>query len=397
MNSIRIQQIKPSATIEMEGTVAALKEAGVDVISLNAGEPDFDTPENICRACTKAMQEGQTKYVTVSGILPLKKAICAKLLRDNHVSYEPSEIVVSTGAKQALYNAIACICNPGDEVIIPTPCWVSYEEIVHLVDAKVVLVPTHVGDFQLDLDAIRAASTPKTKAIISNSPNNPTGAVYPEASLRALARMAVEHDFYIVSDEVYEKLIYGEAQHFCPAAAGEAEKAHTIVINGFSKAFAMTGWRLGYCAATKEIARGIASLQGHTTSNSTTFVQWAGVEALNGPQDSVATMVAEYARRREYMLSRLQAMPDITCGNADGAFYLMPDVSRYFGAKTPEGKPIQNSLDFCNYILEHAKVAIVPGAAFEAPNSVRIAYSNSMENIAKGMDRFEQALHDLKV
>lgn len=391
MKSHRIQQITPSATIEIEGAVAALREHGADIISLNAGEPDFETPENIRRACVDALNAGETRYVTVSGILPLRQAICNKLKKDNQVTYTPDEIVVSTGAKQALNNALLTICNPGDEVLIPIPCWVSYVEMVKLADAIPILIPT-TPDYQLDLNAIKAAITDKTRAIVVNSPNNPTGAVYPETDLRVLMDLAIQHNFYVVSDEVYEKLVYGNANHVCPASFSQKAKEHAIIINGFSKAFAMTGWRLGYSASSKEIARGIASLQGHTTSNSTTFVQWAGVEALNGPQDSILTMVKEYAKRREYMLSRLRAMPDITCANATGAFYLLPDVSAYYGKHTQAGQVIQNSFDFCKYVLDTAKVAIVPGTAFEAPKNVRVAYSNSLENIEQGMNAMEAAL-----
>ncbi len=394
MLSDRILNMQPSATIEMEGRVAELRAQGVDIISLNAGEPDFNTPDNIKQACFDAVNRNETRYITVTGIMELKKAVCAKMLRDNGVECSPACVVVSTGAKQALYNAALAVCNDGDEVILPTPCWVSYVEIIKLAGAKPVLVPTK-EDFQLDFDAIEGAITDRTKAVMINSPNNPTGAVYPEADMRHLADLAIAHDFYIISDEVYEKLIYGDAKHFCPAAASEEAKAHTIVINGFSKAYAMTGWRLGYSVSTPEIAKGIGALQGHTTSNSTTFVQWAGVEALNGPQDSVEKMVAEYARRREYLLGRLTAMPGITCANADGAFYLMPDVSSYFGKKTADGDVIKDSGDFCNYILDEAHVACVMGSAFEAPDKIRIAYSNSMEAIKEAMDRFEAAIAKL--
>jgi len=384
----------PSATIELEGTIAELEAAGVHIIGLNAGEPDFKTPDNIVRACEKAIEGGKTKYISVTGIRPLREAICRKLKKDNNVDYSPAEIVVSTGAKQALYNAILAICSPGDEVIIPTPCWVSYVEMAKLAEAVPVLVDTD-RNFQLDIASIRKAITPKTKAIIINTPNNPTGAVYTEEALHALGRLAVEYSFYVISDEVYEKLIYDGRKHICIASFSEDIKANSIIINGFSKAYAMTGWRIGYSAAPPDVSKGIASLQGHTTSNSTTFVQWAALEALEGPSETIEFMRQKFDERRIYLLERLQSMRGITCSKADGAFYLLPDVSSYFGKHNGD-KRIDNSIDFCNYMLEEAQLAIVPGAAFEAPKTVRIAYSNSIENIKEGMDKMEKALVKLK-
>ena len=395
MSIERIARMTPSVTIVMEGIVADLKAQGVDVIGLNAGEPDFDTPAHIVQACTRAMEEGKTRYINVTGIPQLRQAICQKLQKDNGAVYTPAQICVSTGAKQALNNAILTTVQPGDEVIIPKPCWVSYVEIVKLADGVPVLVDTDPATFQLDLEAISRAITPRTRAILLNTPNNPTGAVYTRESLEALGRLAVEHDFYIISDEVYEKLIYGSGEHVSPASLGEEIQAHTIVVNGFSKAYAMTGWRIGYTAAPPEIAKDIAALQGHTTSNSTTFVQWAALAALEGPQDELERMRREFDRRRLYMVERLRKMPGITCPDADGAFYLMPDVSSYYGKTTPGGQVIADSAAFCNYILEEAHVAFVPGAAFEIPSAVRIAYSNSLEKIREGMDRMEAALAKL--
>ena len=395
MSIERIARMTPSVTIVMEGIVADLKAQGVDVIGLNAGEPDFDTPAHIVQACTRAMEEGKTRYINVTGIPQLRQAICQKLQKDNGAVYTPAQICVSTGAKQALNNAILTTVQPGDEVIIPKPCWVSYVEIVKLADGVPVLVDTDPATFQLDLEAISRAITPRTRAILLNTPTNPTGAVYTRESLEALGRLAVEHDFYIISDEVYEKLIYGSGEHVSPASLGEEVQAHTIVVNGFSKAYAMTGWRIGYTAAPPDIAKDIAALQGHTTSNSTTFVQWAALAALEGPQDELERMRREFDRRRLYMVERLRKMPGITCPDADGAFYLMPDVSSYYGKTTPGGQVIADSAAFCNYILEEAHVAFVPGAAFEIPSAVRIAYSNSLEKIREGMDRMEAALAKL--
>lgn len=390
-----VQNITPSATCELEGTVADLRAAGVDVIGMNAGEPDFRTPEAICKACYDAIEAGKTKYVNIPGIAELRKAICAKLERDNGVHYEPSQICVSTGAKQALNNAVLAVVNPGDEVIIPMPGWVSYIEIVKLYGAVPVCIDTK-DDFQLDLAKIEAAITDKTKAILINSPNNPTGAVYHREDLEMLTKLAVKHDFYIISDEVYEKLIYGEGRHYCVASFSKEAYEHTIVINGMSKAFSMTGWRIGYSAAPEEIAAGIRAIQGHTTSNGTTFVQWAAITALEKCEDEVVKMVGEFKKRKDYAYSRLTALPGVTCRNVDGAFYLLPDVSSYFGKRTPDGAEIRDSFDFCNYILDKAHVAIVPGGAFNSPNTVRIAYTNSLEKIAEGLDRMEQALAALR-
>lgn len=394
MISERIKRMTPSATCELEGVVADLKASGIDIIGLNAGEPDFDTPHNIAEVCKKALDEGKTKYINVAGLADLREAICNKLKRDNGVEYVPAQIAVSTGAKQALNNAVLTVCNPQDEVIIPMPGWVSYVEIVKLAEALPVLVNTK-KDFQLDIEAIEKAITPKTKAIIINTPNNPTGAVYEEESLKKLGELAVKHDFYIISDEVYEKLIYGNKKHICIASLSKDIYNHSIIINGMSKAYSMTGWRVGYTAAPLDVAAGISSLQGHTTSNSTTFVQWAAIEALNHSDEAVEEMRQEFAKRRLYTLERFRALPEITCANAEGAFYLLPDISAYFG-KSFEGKKIKDSFDFCNYILNQAHVAIVPGAAFEAPNAVRVAYSNSMEKIEEGMNRIEKALAQLK-
>ena len=395
MISDRIKRMTPSATMELDGIVANLRADSVEIINLNMGEPDFNTPDHIINACAQAIQEGKTKYVNVNGILQLRKAICRKLMRENYVKYDPSQIVVSTGAKQALANAVMAICNAGDEIIVPIPCWVSYIEMVKLADGVPVLVDTNPKSFQLNLAAIEKAITPKTRAIMINTPNNPTGAVYPEESLRMLGELAVRYDFYIISDEIYEKLIYNNKKHVCIASLSEKIKEHTIIINGFSKSFAMTGWRIGYSATPGDIARAVSTLQGHTTSNSTTFVQWAAIKALEGPTDTIDYMRSKFDERRRYLLERLNSMPHISCFNADGAFYLMPDISHYFGKRFGK-RVIKDSVDFCAFMLEEARVAIVPGSAFEAPNSVRIAYSNSLEAIKQGMDNMEKALAKLE-
>ncbi len=396
MVSNRCKNITPSATVSLNAKVAELRAAGVDVIAFNVGEPDFDTPETIVDACVKALNEGKTKYTAAAGILPLRKAIGEKLKKDNDVVYTPKQICVSTGAKQALQNALLAIINPGDEVILPIPCWVSYIELIKLADGVPVTVPTNEpGGFQLDIAAIKAAVTPRTRAVLINTPNNPTGAVYNEQDLRALGELAVRHNFYIISDEVYEKLIYGDAKHICVASLSPEIYDHSIVVNGFSKAYSMTGWRVGYTAAPQDIATAIDDLQGHTTSNSTSFAQYACVAALLPENDAaIEDMKAEFRRRRDYLLGALRALPGVTCADADGAFYLMPNISGYYG-RSFNGKMIRDSFDFCDFILEEAKVAIVPGAAFESPDNVRITYSNSMQNLGEGVRRIAEALKKL--
>lgn len=388
-----VKNITPSATCELEGTVANMRAEGIDVIGLNAGEPDFMTPETIRKACYAAMEAGKTKYVNIEGIIELRKEICKKLERENQVRYAPDQICVSTGAKQAVNNAVMATVNPGDEVIIPIPCWVSYVEIVKLYGGIPKCVKT-TEDYQLDLDAIEAAVTDKTAAILINSPNNPSGAVYTRQSLERLTELAAERGFYIISDEVYEKILYDDARHTCVASLSPEAYKHTIVVNGFSKAFSMTGWRIGYSAAPKEIADGICAIQGHTTSNSATFTQWASIAALQSCGEDVRQMVAEFKKRRDYAYNRLIRMPDVICKKPPGAFYLLPDVRAYYGRHFRDG-PIRDSFDFCGYILNEARVAIVPGGAFHAENTVRIAYTNSMEKIVEGMDRIEAALRQL--
>lgn len=396
MLSRRAANISPSLTLELTGKIADLRRQGINVITFSLGEPDFDTPKNICDAAKKAMDEQKTKYTAIPGIMELREAIADKFQKDNHVTYKPTEIVVGTGAKQPLVNAILCLVDDGDEVIIPTPCYVSYVEMVKLAGGVPVLVPNHEENgFALDVDAIRKAVTPKTKAIIINTPNNPTGAVYSKEALTELGKLAVEKDFYVISDEVYEKLIYEGEPHFCIASVSEEVKKHCVIINGFSKAYSMTGWRLGYAGGDQQIIKAMTALQGHTTSNANSITQYAGLEALSGPQDKVEEMRNEFNRRRLFLLDRLNAMDGIHCVRANGAFYLMPNVTSFYG-KSVNGKVIKDSFDLANYVLEEARVAVMPGGAFKAPDHFRISYSNSMENLVKGMDLMEAALKKIK-
>ena len=394
--SKRILEMTPSATVELAGKIAELKAQGVDILSFSVGEPDFPTPQNIVDAAKDALDAGFTKYTAAAGIVELREAVCEKLKRDNGLDYTSAEIIVTTGAKQAIYNALMAICNPGDEVIIPTPCWVSYVEMVKLTGAKPVLVEAKEEDgFIPALDAIEAAVTDRTKAILFNSPNNPTGAVYDADTLRGLGRMALEKDFWLISDEIYEALVYDGARHYSVAALVPDVKHRCIIINGVSKSYSMTGWRIGYAAGPARTIKGMGSLQGHSTSNATSFAQKASVEALRGPQESVKVMHDEFARRREFMIRRLNEMPGVRCADVKGAFYAFPNVAALYG-KSAGGRTISNSGDLAAYLLDEAHIAVVPGAAYEAPDYIRLTYATSMEDIREGMDRMERCIRALQ-
>lgn len=392
MLSERINRMKPSMTVQLTDKLVELKRQGIEIIGLNIGEPDFDTPKNIVEAAKRALDDGFTKYTVVSGVFELREAICEKFKRDNNLMYSPKDVIVTSGAKQALTNVLMTICNPGDEIILVTPCWVSYVEMVKLAEAVPVLISADdKNGFSLDLEKIKSGITNKTKAILINTPNNPTGAVYSEEELASLGELAIKNDFYIISDEIYEKLIYDGEKHISIASLSPETKERTITINGFSKAYAMTGWRLGYAAGPEDIIKGMNDLQGHMTSGTNSIAQKAGVEALLGPQDSVELMREKYDERRKYLLERLNTMDGIKCPDVKGAFYLFPDVSKIFGRKY-KGKIIKDSVDIANFLLDEAHIAVVPGIAFEAPNNIRIAYSNSLENIKKAMDSMEKAI-----
>lgn len=394
--SRRILNINPSATLELSNRVAELRANGVDIISYNVGEPDFITPENIREAGKRAIDEGKTTYTPVAGIAELRKAVAQKLQNDNNITYSPQEICLGVGAKQPLLNSVLAVCEEGSEVIIPSPCWVSYIEMVKLAGAKPVLIPCKEEDgFELDIPAIEAAVSERTSAVLINTPNNPTGAVYSEESLRRLATLAIEHDFTVISDEIYEKLVYNGKKHVSIASLSPEAREHTITINGLSKAYAMTGWRIGYSAAPLAATKGISALMSHATSNCCSISQYAALEGLTGPQESIEKMRQEFDRRRVFLYERLNAIDGITCAQANGAFYLLPNVSYFYGKKTPDGKVIRDSFDVANYLLDDAHIAVVPGAAFEAPENLRISYSNSLEALTVGMDRMEVSLKKL--
>lgn len=376
-----IAEIPPSLTLSITAQAKKLKKEGVDVLSFGAGEPDFNTPSHITAAAVKALTDHQTRYTESSGLLELREAIAAKLSMDNGLSYEPSQISVNCGAKHSCYNAILATCNPGDEVIIPAPYWTSYPEMVRMVGAIPVIVETkRENGWKITPQEFEEAMSPMTKMIIINSPGNPTGSVYSKEELEALAEIAVGEDIVILSDEIYEKLVYGEQKHVSIASLSKEVNDLTITINGFSKAYAMTGWRLGYTAAPKAIAEAIDTIQSHTTSNVTTFAQYGAIAALNGDQQVVSDMRDEFNVRREFMLGRLQEIKNVKVIEPMGAFYFLVDIEP-IGIK---------SINFCEKLLSKQKVSVVPGVAFGAEYTVRFSYATSLDVINGGMDRFEE-------
>ncbi len=391
----RAQAIKPSPTLATAAKAKAMKAQGIDVVDFGVGEPDFDTPENVKQCGIKAIQSGFTKYTPAGGTDELKEAVVLKFKKDNGLDYEKNQVLISCGAKHSLYNIAEALFDPGDEVIIPSPYWVSYPDQVILNDAVPVIVETTEEEgFKLSARKLEAAVTKKTKALILNSPSNPTGLAYDKKTLEEIAAVAVKHGFYVISDEIYEKLIYDGFKHYSIASLGPEIKALTIVVNGVSKSHAMTGWRIGYAAGPKDVITAMANIQSQSTSNPTSISQKAAVEALRGPQDFIGTMNAEFDKRRQYMIGRLNKINGMSCLMPVGAFYAFPRVSALFG-KSAGGKRMANSSDLAAYLLEEAKVALVSGDAFGADAYLRLSYATSLENITKGLDRIEQAVGKL--
>ncbi|MBU5254822.1 pyridoxal phosphate-dependent aminotransferase [Tissierella praeacuta] len=387
-------RIAPSITLEITAKAKAMKESGIDVVSFGAGEPDFNTPENIQQEGIRAIKEGLTRYTPASGILELKKAICAKLKKDNGLEYKTNNIIISSGAKHSIHNALMAILNPGDEVIFAVPYWVSYPELVRLADG----VPVHIetkeeNDFKFNIDDLNKALTNKTKAIILNSPSNPTGSIYTEEELRKIADWAVKNNIFIISDEIYEKLVYDNNKHVCIASFNEDIKRLTILINGMSKAYAMTGWRIGYAAAHEDIIKVMSNIQSHATSNPCSISQYASIEGLIGDQSSVEEMKKHFVERRNYMVETINSIKGLSCRKPQGAFYIMINFTQLLG-KTIKGKVINSSLDFASLLLEEGKVAVVPGIAFGDDKYVRLSYATSMENIKKGLERIKQIVEE---
>jgi len=384
--SERAASLSPSLTLAIDAKAKAMKAAGEDVVGFGAGEPDFDTPQHIKDACAQALAAGFTKYTPASGIPELRAAIADKFKRENGLDYKPSQVIVSCGGKHSCYNVIMATCEPGDEVIIPAPYWLSYPEMVKLAGARpVILTTTDATEFKVTPAQLRAAITPHTRLFILNSPSNPTGSVYTPEEVRALGDVCVEKNVLIMSDEIYEHLVYDGAVVRSVAGFSPAHFEHTIIVHGFAKAWSMTGWRLGFLAAPEPIAKAIDAVQSHSTSNPTSFAQKGGVVALTGPQDHLPKWLAEFAKRRSYAWQKLNSIPGISCVNAKGAFYLFPNISKT-GLK---------SGDFCARLLEQQKVAAVPGIAFGADDYLRISYATSLANIEKGLDRLDKFVRSL--
>ncbi len=394
--SSRARNTNPSATLAIASSAKRMKAQGFDVVDFGLGEPDFETPAHVKDAAIQAIREGFTKYTAAGGIDELKEAIITKLKRDNGLSYRRAEVMASCGSKHTLFNIAEVLLEPGDEVIIPAPYWVTYTEQIRLVGGRPVIVQTREEDgFHLSRQVVEPTITPRTKAILVNSPCNPTGAVVPLEQLKAIAALAVERDLLLVSDEAYETLTYDGHAHVSVASLDEEVKRRTIVVNTVSKAYAMTGWRIGYAAGPAEIIKAMGDIQGQTTSNPTSIAQKAAIAALLGPQDDVRAMVAEFDRRRRYLVGRLNAIPGLRCGNPEGAFYLFPNFSAFYGRKS-NGGPIRNSAEMATYLLQNAHVALVPGADFGSDSHLRLSYATPMEAIVKGADRLERALGALR-
>ncbi len=386
--------IEESKTLAINAKANELKAAGIKIINYSSGEPDFPTPEAIRQKAIEVIKQGHVRYTATPGIPELKKAIVDKFKTDNGLTYEPNQIIVSSGAKQSLYNTLQVICEPGDEVIIASPYWTSYPELVKLAGATPVFVDTAGTDYILKAAHVEAAVTNRTKALIINSPNNPTGAVYNRETLEAIGRVATKHDLFVISDEIYEKLIY-EGEHHSIASISDDLYQRTIVVNGLSKAYAMTGWRIGYAAASKTLVKLMANMQSHATSNTNTIAQHAAVEALTGDQTPVGTMREAFERRRRVMKEAMDAIPGIKSANARGAFYLMVDVSGLFG-KRHEGKELNDATDVAALWLEHAHVAVVPGVAFGADHVMRMSYATSEKEILEGCSRIKSLVESLQ-
>ena len=390
----RLKTLAPSPTLAMQARARAMRAQGIDVISFGAGEPDFDTPRRIKDAAVRALESGQTKYTDVGGIPELRAAVCGKLARDQGLEYTPDEVTVSCGAKHTLYNLVMALVNPGDEVLIPSPYWVSYPEQVRLLGGVPVPVATREATgFDLDPAELRRAVTPRTKLVVLDSPGNPTGAVFSPEALGAVARLAIEHDLWVVSDECYEALTY-EGRHVSIASLGPEIKARTVVVNTCSKTYAMTGWRIGYAAGPRAVIRAMTDVQSQVTSNPTSIAQWAAVEALAGPQDEVAVMVSEFDRRRHVIVDGLNAIAGISCVKPKGAFYAFPNVSGLFGRRW-RGGVLDGSSAVCEFLLEEARIATVAGVDFGSDQHIRLSYATALDKISEGLRRLDRAVRSL--
>ena len=384
------EAVRASTTLAVDSLARQMRADGLDVVGFGTGEPDFKTPDNISMAAIAAICEGKTKYTPAAGIIPLRKAIAERLKADCGVDYDYTQIVIASGAKHSVYIALAAITNPGDEIIIPAPFWVSYYEMVRMVGGTPVIVQAGEDqDFKITAEQVEAAITEKTKCLMLNNPSNPTGMIYSKDELQAIADVCVKHDLYILADEIYYQLIYDGMEFTSMASLGEEVKERTLLINGVSKSYAMTGWRVGYCAANKKLAKIMSNFLSHSTGAPSTISQWASVEALNGPQEGIEVMRKAFLERRDYIVKRINEIPGVSCIKPNGAFYVMVNIEKLVG-KTLGGKLIENDDDFAVALLEKALVAVVPCSGFGIKNFVRWSYAASMENIEKGLDRLEK-------
>lgn len=384
------EAVRASTTLAVDSLAKQMKADGLDVVGFGTGEPDFNTPDNINMAGIRAICDGKTKYTPAAGIIPLRKAIAQRLKEDCGVDYDYTQIVVASGAKHSVYIALAAITNPGDEIIIPAPFWVSYYEMVRMVGGTPVIVEAgEEQNFKITAQQLEAAITEKTKCLMLNNPSNPTGIIYSADELRAIADVCVKHDLYILADEIYYQLIYDGIEFTSIASLGDEVKERTLLVNGVSKSYAMTGWRVGYCAANKTLAKIMSNFLSHSTGAPSTISQWASVEALTGPQEGIEAMRLAFLERRDYIVKRINSIPGVSCIVPNGAFYVMMNIEQLIG-KTLGGKLIENDDDFAVALLEKALVAVVPCSGFGMKNFVRWSYAASMENIEKGLDRLEK-------
>lgn len=392
----RLDPIKPSITLAVTAKAAKLKAEGIDIISFGAGEPDFDTPAHIKDAARASLDKGVGKYTEVGGILPLRKAVAAELAAVHKTKIEPDQVLVSSGAKHSLYNLFMALLDPGDEVLIPAPYWVSYPDMVMLAAGRPVILETKAeDDFAVTAAQVAAACSGRTRAIVLNNPSNPTGAVYTRAQIEALAKVVIEKDLLVISDDIYRQLVYGDAEYVSIAAVSPEIAARTILVDGASKTYAMTGWRIGYTAGPRALIQAMAKIQGQSTSNPTHIAQIAAVAALTGPQECVAEMRKAFDERRLEMVKLLRDIPGVSCREPKGAFYAFPDLSAFVGKKTQDGAIIDDDVKLCDWLVEHGKVAVVPGSGFGAPGFVRLSYACSMANIREGVGRLAKALSTL--
>ncbi|MBO5027133.1 MAG: pyridoxal phosphate-dependent aminotransferase [Clostridia bacterium] len=394
--SKKMSTISPSLTLAISAKAKAMKAAGESVVSFGVGEPDFNTPEHIIAAAKAALDAGHTKYTPSSGLMPLRKAICEKFKKDNNLDYEPSQIIVSNGAKHSIFNACYALLDEGDEVIIPEPYWLTYPEVVKVCGGVVKALPCKKENkYKFTAEELKAAITPKTKMLIFNSPSNPTGAVYTESEVREIAKVCEDAEIFVLADEIYEKLCYNGVKPFSIAAVSEKMKDLTVTVNGVSKTYAMTGWRIGYLAAPKDVAKAIDSFQSHATSNASSISQYATMEALNAPEAEIAAMVNVFDTRRAKLLSLIDGIDGVSAVEPDGAFYVMLVIGDLFG-KSYQGKKITNSIEFADALLDGEKVATVPGVSFGADDCVRLSYALSEKDIEEGLARIKKFVSEME-